>query len=379
MRAASSQPECNVIRDTFPGSCGGMSRCWCGGRVLLISVLLWSGGRAETASSSPANSPAAALPSGDELYEAGRQLFDQYAPPEIKAEFEFPSKERWDDFATRFQRALQSDSLEDLTVYLPEARGALTALRTFPGYEEYADWLEQRIDETEGAKQATATPTPTPTHPEPGSPQPPALRPGALPHYALWMSRVRGRPLPPRAAELMPRLRAAFAAEGVPPELAWLAEAESTLNPGARSPAGAKGLFQLMPETARSLGLDTFLPDERTDPEKSARAAARYLRTLHAKFGNWPLALAAYNAGEGRVSRALASRGAKDFAGVAGSLPAETRMYVPKVYALVALRTGIAPEKIPPPRAPARVSWMSPGGWRLISADLASFTSRSQV
>jgi len=70
----------------------------------------------------------------------------------------------------------------------------------------------------------------------------------------------------------MPRLRAAFTAEGVPPELAWLAEAESSLNPDARSPVGAKGLFQFMPDTAHALGLGTMLPDERANPEKSARA-----------------------------------------------------------------------------------------------------------
>ena len=78
----------------------------------------------------------------------------------------------------------------------------------------------------------------------------------------------------------MPRLRRAFAAEGVPPELAWLAEVESSFNPSARSPSGARGLFQLKADTARGLGLSTFLPDERTDPEKSARAAARKLRAL---------------------------------------------------------------------------------------------------
>ncbi|MEO5959023.1 MAG: lytic transglycosylase domain-containing protein, partial [Opitutaceae bacterium] len=196
-------------------------------------------------------------------------------------------------------------------------------------------------------------PPPTPQPPTPRPQQPPPPPPSEklrVPHYDVWVARVRDRPLPARAAALMPRLRAAFAAEGIPPELAWLAEAESSLNPNARSPAGAKGLFQLMPATAQSLGLDTLLPDERTDPDKSARAAARYLRLLHGKFGSWPLALAAYNSGEGRVGRALAQRRAKDFAAIADSLPAETRMYVPKVCALVALRTGVTPEKILPPR-----------------------------
>lgn len=306
------------------------------------------GGFAQTKSAAPAPAATPAA-STDELFELGKQLFDQFAPPEVKANYEFPSKERWDEFAARLQRALASDSLEELATYAPEGRVALPALRAIPGLEDHAEWLEQRLDEIEGAKQATTPLAPT-TPPTKLPPKPPLEKSSPLPHYDLWVARVRGRPLPARAAELMPRLQAAFRSEGTPPELAWLAEAESTLNPAARSPAGAKGLFQLMPETAQSLGLDTFLPDERTDPEKSARAAARYLNTLHGKFGNWPLALAAYNAGEGRVRRALTARGAKDFAGVAGGLPAETRMYVPKVCALVAMRAGVAPEKIPAPR-----------------------------
>jgi membrane-bound lytic murein transglycosylase D len=98
------------------------------------------------------------------------------------------------------------------------------------------------------------------------------------------------------------------------------------------------------------MGLSTVLPDDRTNPEKSARAAARYLRTLHGKFGNWALVLAAYNAGEGRVSRTLAKRGAKSFTAIADALPAETRMYVPKVCALIATRAGVPPGEIGPPR-----------------------------
>src|SRR5690606_37921070 len=118
------------------------------------------------------------------------------------------------------------------------------------------------------------------------------------------------------------------------------AEVESTFNPVARSPAGARGLFQLMPATARELGLRTFFPDERTDPAKSAQAAARYLRQMHDRFGDWPLALAAYNAGPGRVRRTLEQHGAETFAGIAAHLPAETQMYVPKVLATIEARTG---------------------------------------
>jgi membrane-bound lytic murein transglycosylase D len=277
----------------------------------------------------------------DELYDLGKSLFDQYAPPDVKAQYDFPSRESWDTFAGRLQQALDGDKLEDLAGYENEARAALTALRVIPGYEDYADWLSERIDYIEAAKQATRRPPPSP----------PGPRLTNIPYYDLWLERIRDRPRPARADELMPVLRAAFVAEGVPPELAWLAEVESTLDPAARSPAGAKGLFQFMPGTAQSLGLSTFLPDERADAEKSAHAAARYLGQLQRKFGDWPLAFAAYNAGEGRVRRLLTSRQAKSFADIAEALSAETRMYVPKVCATIAVRTGVTPEKIGTPRS----------------------------
>lgn len=318
-------------------------------------VLLGVGGffAIATAQTPPPATAPAANPA-DDLFQLGQQLFNDLAPPEIKAQFSFPTREQWDEFWTRLQQALEGESLEALASYAPEARTALTALHSIAGYEDLADWLEQRLDEIEGAQQAVApVPPPAPNVPRPApTPKPkagPASR--AIPHYDLWLARVRQRPAPARSVALLPRVQGAFRAEGVPAELVWLAEAESTFNPSARSPAGAKGLFQFMPETARSLGLDTFLPDERTDPEKSARAAARYLRTLHGKFGTWPLALAAYNAGEGRVRRAMTSSRSTDFAGVASSLPAETRMYVPKVLALVATRTGVGPERIPSPQS----------------------------
>ena len=220
-------------------------------------------------------------------------------------------------------------------------------MRALPGYEDYADWLEERLDLIQAAKLAGQQPPPKPAPPSPGPGRPTAP---PLPYYDLWLQRLRGRPVPPPAAALLPMLRAAFAAEGVPAELVWLAEVESTFNPNARSPAGAKGLYQLMPDTAKALGLSTWLPDERTNPEKSAHAASRRLRSLYEKFGDWPLALAAYNAGEGRVSRALVAQKATTFAGIAGTLPVETRLYVPKVCATVALRTGVPPEKISAPK-----------------------------
>jgi membrane-bound lytic murein transglycosylase D len=285
-----------------------------------------------------------AAPTADQLYDMGKTLFETLAPDEIKEQFEFPTKEQWDVFATRFQRALESEHLEDLAEFEPEAKAALAALRALPGYEDYADWLEGRIDYVEAAKQAVARPVPVPpSTPPPGKS---GKTTPFIPHYDLWLVRMQARPVPANAAKLMPGLRRIFATAGLPADLAWLAEAESTLNPAARSPSGAKGLFQLMPATAKELGLSTFLPDERTDPEKSARAAAQLLGQLHTKFGDWPLALAAYNAGAGRVQRTLDKKGAKTFGEIASALPAETRMYVPKVLATLMVRAGLSPEQL---------------------------------
>ncbi len=339
MKPTSSDCPSDCRPGRWPG-CPVGARAYTFCRTLTVLLFAWP-----LAAQTPAPKAAPTDPTADELFQLGKSLFDQLAPPEIKAQYEFPSKEQWNAFAVRLQSALEGGSLEELAAYEAEARAALIGLRLLPGYEDYADWLEQRIDEIQGAKQAVA-----PLPPPPGTKSPLRVVP-LIPHYDLWLARVRTRPIPANAAKLMPRLRAAFVAEGVPPELAWLAEAESSLNPSARSPVGAKGLFQFMPDTAKAMGLSTFLPDERTDSDKSARAAARYLKSLHGKFGSWPLALAAYNAGEGRVRRALSARGAKDFAGVASALPAETRMYVPKVCALVALRAGVPPERIAVPRS----------------------------
>jgi membrane-bound lytic murein transglycosylase D len=281
----------------------------------------------------------------DELYELGRNLFEALAPEEVKEEFEFPDREQWDAFVQRLQAALDGTDPAALAEFETEARAALAMLRLVEGGEDYVDWLEERLDYIEAAQETVRLPPTKPVKPvkPPKTPTQPPARPReqAIPGYDLWLRRVQARTPPPAAAQYASRLKPIFAAGGVPGELVWLAEVESTFNPTARSPAGARGLFQLMPATAKELGLSTVLPDERTNPDKSAAAAAKMLRGLHAKFGDWPLALAAYNAGPGRVQRTLDKHRAKTFAEIATALPVETRNYVPKVLAVLKVRSGL--------------------------------------
>lgn len=152
-----------------------------------------------------------------------------------------------------------------------------------------------------------------------------------------------------RVELLRPTLDPILHEAGVPVDVAALVLVESGGRPTAISPKGALGIWQFMPETARRYGLVvTPALDERTDVVKSTRAAARYLRDLHKQFGEWPLAFAAYNAGEGAVQRAL-QHGARDFETMSRSnrLPLETRNYVPAVIAAVNLLEGALPVPAP--------------------------------
>ncbi len=135
----------------------------------------------------------------------------------------------------------------------------------------------------------------------------------------------------------------------MPAELVWLAEVESGFDARARSPAGAVGMFQLMPATAKQFGLSLWPRDQRRQPDLAARAAAKQLRELHQQFGDWRLAVAAYNCGAGAVQRALERHQAKSYERISTHLPAETQMYVPKVEATILHREGLELEKLKAP------------------------------
>lgn len=125
-----------------------------------------------------------------------------------------------------------------------------------------------------------------------------------------------------------------FAGYGIPSELKYLAVIESDLNPFAVSSKGAAGPWQIMPETGRSLGLRVDgTRDERVDLVKSTHAAAKYLKSLHRKLGDWLLVIAAYNGGPGRVETAIRQSNSRDFWTLQSRLPAESRNHVKKFIA----------------------------------------------
>ena len=142
-----------------------------------------------------------------------------------------------------------------------------------------------------------------------------------------------------RVERLRPLVEPILQSEGVPPEMIAVLRVESAGNPLALSSKGARGLWQFMPNTARRYGLRVDAErDDRLDVELSTRAAAHYLHDLHRRFGDWPLALAAYNAGALQVERAVRLGGAADFWQLSGKglLPHETSAYVPAVFGVMA-------------------------------------------
>ncbi len=141
-----------------------------------------------------------------------------------------------------------------------------------------------------------------------------------------------------RSGRYVPMIEQIFAEEGLPRDLAWIAFIESSFLPQARSPRSAQGIWQFMPRTGRQYGLKSNgIVDERSDPQKATRAAAHYLSYLHELFGDWYLVMAAYNAGEGKILKAMDRTGARDFWQLAAtsSIRRQTQTYVPAFLASV--------------------------------------------
>ena len=148
-------------------------------------------------------------------------------------------------------------------------------------------------------------------------------------HFEKWLS---------RSTRFMPMMRQILEKEGLPVDLVYLSMIESGFNAYAFSFAKASGLWQFMVGTSRQFGLTSdFWVDERRDPEKATLAAAKYLRALHRRFaGDWFLAWAGYNAGEGKINKAIRKDKTTDFWAMrykGRTLRAETKHYVPKLIA----------------------------------------------
>lgn len=170
-----------------------------------------------------------------------------------------------------------------------------------------------------------------------------------------------------RASKYLPMMESILAKEGVPPELAYVTLVESGFRLHAASPAGAVGPWQFVRGTGRRYGLriDGYV-DERRDPVKATRAAARYFRDLYDTFGDWHLSLAAYNRGEAKISRIRDWQKIDDYweMSARGYLPRETMSFVPRV--LAAMEIGRAPEEYGFDVAPD-----PPAGYDLMNIDRA--------
>lgn len=258
-------------------------------------------------------------------------------------------EEKVRQFFRDLQQRFQGEYVVDLAPLKDAASAILPILESNEETQPYVPWLKAQLDYLEVAEEYTISNPPPKI--EPGKPVVPVPNPPPQLERELWIKKISPRPWPEAAKEYVPQLKPVFLAEKVPSELVWIAEVESSFDRHAKSPAGAAGLFQLMPDTAKRFGLSLWPRDQRYQPELSATASAQYLKYLHDRFQDWRLALAAYNAGEGTVQKLLDRYHTKDYDGIATHLPAETQMYVPKVEATILRREGVALAKLSPPKA----------------------------
>lgn len=291
--------------------------------------------------------PAAAQPGGLQLESLDDFLKDNIDPDVLSA-LQQLDQDKVRRIFSELGQAMSGTNLQQLATLRETAAQAVPLLQKFEETAPYGDWLQTRLDELEAAEEFERAVKAAASLP--GLPAP-AANEALKMEREVWSRRLSKRPLPPLAQACVPQLKTVFVAEGLPPELVWIAEVESSFNAEAKSPSGAAGLFQLMPQTARAENLSLWPWDERLQLEKSAHAAARQLRSLHDHYGDWRLALAAYNAGEGRVDKLLKDQKAQTFDAIARHLPAAAQMYVPRVEATIWRREGRELETLKSPKA----------------------------
>jgi membrane-bound lytic murein transglycosylase D len=250
-------------------------------------------------------------------------------------------------FLREVQQRYQGDYVVDIAALRQTAQTVLPLLESREETRPYAAWLRAQMDYLEVADEIRLTIPPPKV--ETNQPPQPVPNPPPQKEREIWVKKVSGGPWPALAKEYVPELKPIFAAQKIPPELVWVAEVESAFDRGALSPAGAAGLFQLMPATAKRFGLSLWPRDQRYQPEPSATASAQYLKYLYDRFKDWRLALAAYNAGEGTVQKLLARYKTRSYDDIAEHLPAETQMYVPRIEATLLQREGANLEQLSVP------------------------------
>src|SRR5688572_20390051 len=276
----------------------------------------------------------------DDLFKSAEQWARDNLDDRVLDALKKSDQERTRALFNEMNRRLQNENVYDLGPLKESAAALLPLLQQSKETRPYAIWLQTHLDYLDASGELRRRMQRPP--PKPGAPAPPPASPTPEAQRTVWDKQMEKRPMPVGAQTYVPRLKPIFHAGGVPAELVWLAEVESSFNPEARSPVGAAGLFQFMPVTAKSVGLSLSPQDERLNPEKSARAAAKYLRYLYGRFGDWRLTFAAYNAGETRVANLLTQFKTRSYYTIAPKLPSETQLYVPKIEATLRKREGVA-------------------------------------
>ncbi len=277
----------------------------------------------------------------EELLAIGEQILAERFDPGFLDALKAGNLAEITEHLNRAVELFESEYVLDLAAVGNTIKTILPLLDSQPELQPYAAWLRARADYFDVARSLQDA--------APRSPDTPRPVPTPDQQRKEWRRTMESRERPAGAQHWVPQLKPIFRNAGAPPELVWLAEIESAFNPAARSPVGAAGLFQLMPATAQELGLRLQPQDERLDPERNARAAATYLRRIYDQFRDWPLTLAAYNAGPGRIRRTMNRQGARSFDVIAPALPAETQMYVPKFESVLRKREGVELTALPVP------------------------------